>query len=409
MSKERKKMINSISNVTNSKDIEIIISDLLNNNPIDNNTFYNDDENENLIDLVFHIYKQYNNINDSIIFDIKEYIEELLLQHIRVAHPMYSESYLKYLADKLTYLEKIPQPEQRTPEWYEFRNNRLTASDLYHITSDNKSKIIDIVKKKCGVESNYMPGAAILHGIKFEPVATKIYEDRCNVVITEFGCLPHQSIPFFGASPDGICSIESKNKNYVGRMLEIKCPKSRPITGIIPPVYFGQVQGQLEVCDLEYCDFLECELREYNNQKEFFEDVDENNYLLRKNGNEKGVIIEVYDLSIKKTIYFYNYDNFRTVEEFKIWEEKIIDEILETENYEYNTTTYWKLNKFNVVLVKRNREWFNNNYIKIYNFWQQVLEARRNNTYAETEQQKQKKNNYVPKFEKTDDFEFLPD
>ena len=409
MSKERKKMINSISNVTNSKDIEIIISDLLNNNPIDNNTFYNDDENENLIDLVFHIYKQYNNINDSIIFDIKEYIEELLLQHIRVAHPMYSESYLKYLADKLTYLEKIPQPEQRTPEWYEFRNNRLTASDLYHITSDNKSKIIDIVKKKCGVESNYMPGAAILHGIKFEPVATKIYEDRCNVVITEFGCLPHQSIPFFGASPDGICSIESKNKNYVGRMLEIKCPKSRPITGIIPPVYFGQVQGQLEVCDLEYCDFLECELREYNNQKEFFEDVDENNYLLRKNGNEKGVIIEVYDLSIKKTIYFYNYDNFRTVEEFKIWEEKIIDEILETENYEYNTTTYWKLNKFNVVLVKRDREWFNNNYIKIYNFWQQVLEARRNNTYAETPEQKQKKNNYVPKFEKLDNFEFLPD
>ena len=55
--------------------------------------------------------------------------------------------------------------------------------------------------------------------------------------------------------------------------------------------------------------------------------------------NEKGVIIEVYDLSIKKTIYFYNYDNFRTVEEFKIWEEKIIDEVLETENYEYNATT----------------------------------------------------------------------
>ena len=70
---------------------------------------------------------------------------------------------------------------------------------------------------------------------------------------------------------------------------------------------------------------------------------------------------------------------------------------------------HWKLNKFNVVLVKRNREWFNNNYIKIYNFWQQVLEARRNNTYAETEEQKQKKTNYVPKFEKIDDFQFLPD
>ena len=200
----------------------------------------------------------------------------------------------------MTYLEQIPQPEQRTPEWYEFRNNRLTASDLYHITSQNKSKIIDIVKKKCGVEKNYTPGAAILHGVKFEDVAIHIYEEREDVIITEFGCLPHPNIPFFGASPDGICSFDSKNKNYTGRMLEIKCPKSRNITGIIPPVYFAQVQGQLEVCDLEYCDFLECQIREYNSKNEFFEDTHENNYKLRKNGMEKGVVLEVYDKELKK-------------------------------------------------------------------------------------------------------------
>ena len=381
MNKDKKDMINNISKVTNLKDIEIIISDFLNNTPIDNNTFYNDVENENLVDLVLHIYQQYNTINDNIIIDIKEYIEELLLQHIKVTPPIYTQSHLKYLEDKLIHLENIPQPDQRTPEWYIFRNNRLTASDLFYITSNNKSKIIDIVKKKCGIESNYSPGAAILHGIKFESVATKIYEDRCKVVITEFGCLPHPTIPFFGASPDGICSIKSENKNYVGRMLEIKCPKSRPITGIIPPVYYAQVQGQLSVCELEYCDFLECELREYNNQNDFFEDVNENNYLLRKNGNEKGIIIEVYDISLKKTIYFYNYDNFKTREDFKLWEDNIIDEILENENYEYNTTTYWKLNKFNVVLVKRNREWFYNNYIKISDFFFFLLDASKNNTY----------------------------
>ena len=401
-------MIKSISNVTNSKDIEIIICDLLDNNPIDNDTFFNYDENNNLIDLVLHIYKQYNTINDAIIIDIKDYIEHLLLQHIKVIQPNYCESHLKYLDDKLKYLENIPQPEQRTPEWYEFRNNRLTASDLYHITSNSKSKIVDIVKKKCGIEFNYSPGAAILHGVKFEPVATKIYEDRSNVIITEFGCLPHSSIPFFGASPDGISSIESKNKNFVGRMLEIKCPKSRPITGIIPPVYYAQVQGQLEVCDLEYCDFLECEIREYDKEKDFFEDVSDNNYLLRKNGNEKGVLIEVYDLEKKKTIYFYNYDNFKNIEEFKKWEDKIIDEVLSNKNYEYNKTTFWKLTKFNVVLVKRNREWFNNNYIKIYNFWQNVLDARRNNTYTQEEEQKKKKP-YVSKYDKPDNFDFLPD
>jgi hypothetical protein len=125
-----------------------------------------------------------------------------------------------------------------------------------------------------------------------------------------------------------------------------------------------------------------------------------------KNGNEKGVIIEVYDKTLKKIIYFYNYDNFKTIEEFNVWEDKIIDDILENDNYEYNTSTFWKLNIFNVVLVKRNRNWFSNNYIKIYNFWNKVLDSRANNTY---EEQKKKKNNYVKKFEKTDDFEFLAD
>ena len=168
-------------------------------------------------------------------------------------------------------------------------------------------------------------------------------------------------------------------------MLEIKCPKSRPITGIIPPVYFAQVQGQLEVCDLDYCDFLECEIREYESEKDFFEDKNENNSLLRVNGNEKGILIEVYNTELKKTIYFYNYDKFKTIQEFNCWQEKIIDEILGNPIYEYNTTTFWKLNKYNVFLVKRNRNWFTNNYIKIYNFWQKVLDARINNTFAETE------------------------
>ena len=38
-------------------------------------------------------------------------------------------------------------------------------------------------------------------------------------------------------------------------MLEIKCPTKRPITGFIPEYYHYQVQGQLEVCNLNYCDF----------------------------------------------------------------------------------------------------------------------------------------------------------
>ena len=235
-----------------------------------------------LNEAVLNIFQQYNNLNDSLINDASDHIDELILQHIKVVPPVYSESQLIYLKDKLTYLEQIPQPEQRTPEWYDFRNNRLTASDLYHITSQNKSKIIDIVKKKCGVEKNYTPGAAILHGVKFEDVAIHIYEERENVIITEFGCFLIQIFHFLAHHLMEFYSHQSKIKIIQGEC-EIKCPKSRNIiTGIIPPVYFAQVQGQLEVCDLEYCDFLECQIREYNSKNEFFEDTHENNYKLRK-------------------------------------------------------------------------------------------------------------------------------
>ena len=391
------------------KDLELILCDFIENTDINNNTFYDDEESQLLNEAVLNIFLQYNNLSDSLINDASDHIDELILQHIKVVPPVYSESQLTYLKDKLTYLEQIPQPEQRTPEWYEFRNNRLTASDLYHITSQSKGKIIDIVKKKCGVEKNYTPGAAILHGVKFEDVAIHIYEEREDVIITEFGCLPHPNIPFFGASPDGICSFDSKNKNYTGRMLEIKCPKSRNITGIIPPVYFAQVQGQLEVCDLEYCDFLECQIREYNSKNEFFEDTHENNYKLRKNSMEKGVVLEVYDKELKKTKYYYNYDQFSNQEDLSAWEGKIIDTILSDDKLEYNKTTFWRLEKYNVVLVKRNREWFTNNYLKIAIFWNQVLESRVNNTYAD--EILKIKNKEIPlypkKIDKNDDFKFL--
>ena len=38
------------------------------------------------------------------------------------------------------------------------------------------------------------PGAAILHGVKYEDVAVNIYENRNRVKIAEYGCIPLQSI-----------------------------------------------------------------------------------------------------------------------------------------------------------------------------------------------------------------------
>ena len=255
----------------NYKDLEIAVSDFLKLNEISNETLTDDREISELASIIETIYKDVYCEQESG-SDITEHLEKMLKSQIQIVPPEYTQSELDYLDLKLQQLEKIPQPEQRSAEWYEYRNNRLTASDLWAIVDWNESKVHDILKKKCGVEQKFSLGAALLHGIKFEPVATQIYEKRQEVEIVEFGCLPHSYIPYFGASPDGICGINSKNKSYVGRMLEIKCPKSRVITGFIPEVYRAQIQGQLEVCDLEFCDFLECDFQMYDSRDAFIKD-----------------------------------------------------------------------------------------------------------------------------------------
>lgn len=127
------------------------------------------------------------------------------------------------------------------------RSNMLTASDWGTVLGENHySNSNEVLKKKCG-DDNFVTNAAMMWGNKYEEVAVLIYKHRNNVEVLDFGCLRHPSIPFLGASPDGITPY--------GIMLEIKCPTSRKITGIPPRYYWCQVQGQLEVCELDRCDF----------------------------------------------------------------------------------------------------------------------------------------------------------
>ena len=100
-----------------------------------------------------------------------------------------------------------------------------------------------------------------------EDIASDIYCKRNRVIMNEFGLIRHSEIPYIGASPDGISSN--------GIMLEIKCPYKRKIDGKILEQYYYQIQGQLEVCNLEECDFLECEYDYYKNEEDYLNDIDE--------------------------------------------------------------------------------------------------------------------------------------
>ena len=228
----------------NYKDLEIAVSDFIYQNNIALTETNTEGELSEIVSVIEVIYKDIYCEQEA-----KSNLEDLILKMLKaiipIQEPTYCQSDLNYLELKMAELQTIPQPAQRTQEWYEYRNNRLTASDLWSVMDENQSKMYDILKKKCGVEQPYKPGVAMLHGIKFESVATRIYELRNNVEIIEFGCMPHRFIPYFGASPDGICSSKSTNKDFVGRMLEIKCPKSRVITGFIPEGYRAQIETTL--------------------------------------------------------------------------------------------------------------------------------------------------------------------
>jgi putative phage-type endonuclease len=373
-----KKKINRIKKMDKKIILQIqqIIQDIVLNTEITNSELEIQESRNEIKFLVLEILRELiDKKNDfQIISEYEKEIERHLLLSIKVNQPIYNEEEISILNKIIVDLKKIPQPEQRTPEWYAFRKDRLTASDLGTIIGVNPYEQADyVVQKKCGFEKPFKVNRAIKWGIKYEEVITMVYQQRNEVKVFEYGCLPHQKIGHFGASPDGIVDSDSINKDYIGRMLEIKCPTSRDITGFIPEYYHAQVQGQLEVCDLEYCDFVECKISEYASGEEYWADGD--NYY-QDNGFEKGVVIDTYDLKLKKEVFYYAKLG-STKEEIDKWEDEIIDKIVETEHLDYIKTSYWKVTQYNELLIKRDKEWFDGVCLpKINEFWAKVLEYR---------------------------------
>ena len=121
-------------------------------------------------------------------------------------------------------MKNIKQPDQRTDEWYLFRNSTLTASNIYKIFGSEYSQNQLIIEKCEPIDINKFKNTNLnspMHwGQKYEPVSILYYEYINNTKVDEFGCIPHKKYSFLAASPDGIVCDE--NSNIYGRMLEIK-------------------------------------------------------------------------------------------------------------------------------------------------------------------------------------------
>lgn len=347
------------------------------------------------------------------------------------------------LFNQYEYLNNLPQPAQKSNEWFKIRNGMLTASNGgAAIGESHYNTIKEVLLDKIGLGKKFKENKFVYHGKKYEKVAIMIYEIIYNTKIGEFGLIQHPTIDFLGASPDGISmslTLNGKLNKLLCRMLEIKCPPSRKINffgkikgNICPDYYWIQVQLQLECCNLQECDFWQCHITEpYDNEEEFMLDdvkelVHSENQIIDQNEQteimeeplkiqidnriKKGAIIELLPIN-KSHIppkepwqwygkYIYPPNILMTYTEYKTWTTETVKNLktlypeLMTE-YKFSRIVYWKLETSHNELITRQIEWFKTHISKYEKFWARVLYYRNHLNEAKEDLIEQRLSNEV--------------
>ena len=317
----------------------------------------------NLVEEEYNLYLLYNHIPKRSNLITLEDIDD------------YTDEDIKKIESQLAILDNIPQPEQRTKEWFEFRYNLITASNLWKVFG-SQCQQNSLIFEKCKPLEYIYNNASItspLHwGVKYEPVTVMIYEELYKTKVKEYGCIKHEKYNYIGASPDGI-NIDKLSGRY-GRMLEIKNIYNREITGIPKMEYWVQTQIQMETCNLDKCDFVETRIKEYETAEEFYDD----NYRDNRS-NFKGIIL--YFIDPTKEIYnqsptYVYMPIINSLEESEIL--KWIDEkkIENEKNKILHKIIYWRLDEISCVAIHRNNKWLEKAIPQIEKIWN-IIEKER--------------------------------
>ena len=365
---------------------------------------------DNINELMYAQFEDDIFFNDDAEDELDEIIEEATCDFFKDFMPIRSyedarilvEPDFDYIGEQLTLLRSKPQPAQRTPEWYQFRHNLITASNAYK-AFDSQATKNQLIYEKCqpltSVQSSNVNldsdiilteevkmvnvNSTLHWGQKYEPLSVKVYEHIYETGVEDFGCIQDEEYAFLGASPDGINT--DINSTRYGRMLEIKNIVNREIDGIPKKEYWIQMQLQMKVCDLDECDFLETRFVEYADQNAFKEDINEDeiyedddgkefvNVCLSKDLKHKGIIL-YFHTKESKPYYVYKPLDITHPDDIIKWEESMLDLYQSDKyNYTYIKFIYWKLDQMSCVLVCRNRQWFEDNIWELEELWNTVV------------------------------------
>lgn len=152
---------------------------------------------------------------------------------------------------------------QQTNEWIKERVGCLTASRMADALSflkggkeseaRRKLKIALVAERLTGFATETFVTDAMRWGIEQEPSAAERYEEVTGTLVQKCGFALHESIPYFGASPDRLIGDDG--------LLEIKCPTTAVFVdwraaGVTPEQHKPQMLTQLAICRRRYVDFF---------------------------------------------------------------------------------------------------------------------------------------------------------
>lgn len=269
-----------------------------------------------------------------------------------------------------TLLDKYGQNDQRTAAWHAKRGEMLTASEIYKALPDatpaQKHELM-ISKLTPRPRTEGSGPRALIWGTRFEPIAKEIYcklsPQPMNIVDTT--CIPHPTVNFLGASPDGI--IISPGNPRHGNLVEFKCPISRAFSDETPvPVsYYHQMQLQMECTQLNTCEYIEFQFKtptytEWRDSKAEY----------------KGFYAVTEDDTQVK------YRELSDTRDPSAWRAEVLGDVDDWD------IVYWTLEKYRMKIVQHESDWLEKNLPSMTEVWNTILEHRKNGTLPDHPKEK---------------------
>lgn len=160
---------------------------------------------------------------------------------------------------------------QKSEEWLKIRKGRISGSTVCENIGDSQyCNQEEAVLYTCGIkqkEFSEFSKNAMAHGVKYEPIARKVYEDNFlkpkNLFVIEVGFLIPKWNEYIGFSPDGLIFSNNDKYNPIG-IIEIKCPqKMYKDLDIVPfndnyikKEHYQQMQLGMAVTKTKFCVYV---------------------------------------------------------------------------------------------------------------------------------------------------------